>query len=423
MSDVDIDIDDILNDSFSDVSETSAEIKKEDVPIESPLLEIPTQNSLEETSEETLQEIESLLGSPEQDVEESKEVPVSEQRKELESLRNRLKMWTKSCQHKLMDLRTVDFVASADEMYLKFQETEYYPRPLYFKSDPNNPTSPKVIHAANQFSKLMGIPLKFFLENRPKLKMDIVRNYQAGLEALQEKAQCLMHFRESRDCSVIRAFTPVSHSTIANYELVDTIIEGSSVPLGLLFVHGDEKDDLILHARILFLENAQEVLGRKFCMGFSLVASELGESPLIVDACIHDVESNTSYMASYGKDPYFKSKYEILQPKQIKEIFVKLVLRIQEEASEMVGRIAQRVDSDPLIIPSGGIISLNRMKGITSKVSKAIYQEMSANESEIVTPLDFARHVSMVAKDFDSLKRLEIERAAGTYLNLIFNKV
>ena len=35
---------------------------------------------------------------------------------------------------------------------------------------------------------------------------------------------------------------------------------------------------------------------------------------------------------------------------------------------------------------------------------------------------DFARHMSLIAKDFDAKNRLAVERAAGQYLNLAFSK-
>jgi len=35
---------------------------------------------------------------------------------------------------------------------------------------------------------------------------------------------------------------------------------------------------------------------------------------------------------------------------------------------------------------------------------------------------DIARHVGLVAKDFDSIKRLDIERGIGKYLQLVFAK-
>lgn len=416
MSDFDVDIDDILNESMglkNDEEEKDPSSNNET----DALPEIDT----EETQESVIKDIEEFMEDGD-DKSDPKEIPAEDQKSELESLRNRLKLWTESCSHKLIDLRAIDFMASSDDLSVTYQEKSIYPRPLHFKSDPDNPTNPKILHAMNQFSKMIGIPPKFFLENRPRLKMDIVKNFQAGLEAVEDKAQCLVHYRETQDYTTIRAFTPLGHSTIANHELVDTIIRGSEMPLGLLFAHGDEKDDLILHARILFKDGVKEALGRKFCLGFSLIASELGASPLIIDSCVHDIESNTSYMASYGKGPYFKSKYEVLQPKQIKEIFAKLVERILEEREEMIDRIAQRVEQNPQIVPAEEIVSINRMKGITSKVSKSIYQQMAACEDDITSPLDFARHVSLVAKDFDSIKRLEIERAAGTYLNLIFSK-
>ncbi len=57
-----------------------------------------------------------------------------------------------------------------------------------------------------------------------------------------------------------------------------------------------------------------------------------------------------------------------------------------------------------------------------SKMKKAIYHQVSECLDDVKNPWDLARHVGLVAKDFDALKRIQIERAVGTYLNLFFAK-
>jgi len=56
------------------------------------------------------------------------------------------------------------------------------------------------------------------------------------------------------------------------------------------------------------------------------------------------------------------------------------------------------------------------------KFKKTIFQEAYKTEDDMKNTLDFARHMSLMAKDYDIHKRVEIERATGVYLNLVFSK-
>ena len=70
--------------------------------------------------------------------------------------------------------------------------------------------------------------------------------------------------------------------------------------------------------------------GRCLCgvLGDSL---QLGASPLIVEALLQHIPSRTAYVASYGAESFLKAKYEGIQPKDIKEIFPKLIDTITQE--------------------------------------------------------------------------------------------
>ena len=338
---------------------------------------------------------------------------------DIPTLHKRLQGWTKNCRDLLLDLRVMDFSADDEDMLLTAQEKAYYDRPLYFKADPQSPRDPKIILAQKQFCKFLGVPHSFFMKNRPTLKMNIVRTWQSGLNAEENKAQCIARIRETDDHSIIRAMIPVDVTPLANHELIDIIMQNVGDRFDVEFATGDERDDLVLHVRFL-LKDEFTIGDCPVCLGFSLIASELGASPLIVEVLLHDKSSKTSYICTYGADSFFRSKYEGIQQSEVKEVFTKLLSRIHEELEEITVRVVSR--SGETIDPRAECVIFNRINGLNSKFKKAIFHEVSESEESITNPWDFARHACLIAKDYDTVKRLGIERAAGKYLNLVFGK-
>jgi hypothetical protein len=345
-------------------------------------------------------------------------------REEIGHLKGRLQSWTNNCRDLFVDMAAIDYTCTADDSYLEFKDKSFYDKKLYFKIDPQAPKDPKVILATQQFCRVLGVPYPFFAANRPSLKMNIVKTWQAGLTGKEKKLQNILKIRESKDCAIIRAFLPITKCSIQLFELIDMILSTLEIPVTMEFAYGDEKDDLILHARFLF-EKEYTICGTPVCLGFSLLASELDASPLIIDILVHDKVHTTSYIATYGGDPFFKTKYEGIQPKQIKEMFPKVLNRIDSEATDMIANIERRVLECAVDGPfdaESECMYLMRAKGFSEKIKTAVYHQITECSAEIKTPWDIAQHVGLVAKDFDSIKRLDIERGIGKYLQLIFAK-
>jgi hypothetical protein len=321
-------------------------------------------------------------------------------------------------------MTAIDYTATPDDSYIEFKDKSFYAKKLYFKVDPQAPRDPKIILAQQQLCKILGVPYTFFAVNRPSLKMNIVKTWQAGLTAQESKMQGIMKIRESNDCSIIRAFLPLNKCSIQLYELIDMILSTLDIPVTMEFVHGDDKDAPILHARFLF-EKEYKVLESPVCLGFSLIASELDASPMIIDIFLHDKVHATSYISSYGGDPFFKSKYEGIQAKQIKDVFPQLLNRIDSEAAEMVSCVDRKIRDcleDGPFCAETECMSLMRAKGFSGKIKKAVYHQIAECQKDIQNPWDIACHVGLVAKDFDSIKRMDIERGIGKYLQLVFAK-
>lgn len=333
-------------------------------------------------------------------------------------LAGRLEGWNKSCRDLFLDLRAITFEATDEDMKLEFKDKSFYDKPIYFKMDPDDNKSDKITLARKQLCKLIGIPYNFFMNNRPSMKMDIFKTWQTSLNAEDSKGKCLARIRESQDCCIIRAMVSDTYSPIQNHEIIKLVNETVTVPYKLEMVSGDERDDLIMHARFIFGDTF-EVLGQKVCLGFAITASEFGESPLIVDSFLYHMESKTAYLATYGKEPYFKSKYEGIQPKTFKELLPAMITRMQEEAGEYKKRIESICGK---VTPLDECVKLKTWKGLPTKFKMGIFQEAYKNEEDMGNTFGFARHMSLMAKDYDIHKRVEIERATGRYLNLVFSK-
>lgn len=387
-------VDDIINGNFSDIDE----VKDSELP---PIIRKEDIN--EEKDEPTVAEV---IANPE----------------EIENLYNRLSMWHGNCRDLLVDLRTVSYEISEEDTYLEFHDKSFYESRLYFKVDPQNPKDAKVIHATKQLCKVIGVPYSFFASCRPSLKKNVFRTWLSGLGDDVKKSQNVLKIRESKDCNIIRAVTITTKSIIPLHDLIGIIKDSLGVPVKLDEVFGDEKDDLVFHARFLF-EKEYDFNG-PVCLGFSITASELDACPLTIDVLLYNKITKTYCSALYGGESFFKSDYKGLQSSSLKEMLPHMITRIEDEVEEMLSRISSKQQSykNSVFCAESDAIELCKAKGMSSKIKKAIYHQVSECIDEITTPWDLATHAGLVAKDFEILKRVQIEKAIGVYLNLFFSE-
>jgi len=342
--------------------------------------------------------------------------------KDITDLCGRLSTWHTKCRDLLVDLRTITYEVVDEDTFIEFRDKNYYASRLYFKTDPQNPKDEKVIHATRQLCKIIGIPYTFFASCRPTLKMNIFKTWQSGLSDDIKKAQNILKIRESKDCTIIRAITPTTKSFIPLHQLIQIIKDSLTVPFKLDSAYGDEKDDLILHARFLF--EKEYTFNGPVCLGFSVTASELDGSKLYIDVLLYNKILKTYCAASYGGEAFFKSDYIGLQPSSFKDILPLMLARLEEEIPEIFSRLEkkQAFFAQSAFCPDVEAIEICKAKGLNTKIKKAIYHQVSECVEDIKSPWDLAMHVGLVAKDFDALKRLQIEKAIGVYLNLFFSE-
>jgi hypothetical protein len=345
-------------------------------------------------------------------------VDPEEAKQEVENLKSTLTSWTKNGKNLFLDLRAVDFKSTDDDMYLVFKDRAFYEKKLFFKFDPDDAKNPKILHAQKQFCKFLGVPHTFFKTNRPSLRENIVRTWQAGLNAEDKpkKYQCVARIREADDHAIIRAMVPVDATMMDNSEILDIISKEVGTPYKLHLSTGITKDDLIFHARFL-LPAVFKIGHDDVCLGFAITASELGASSLDVDILVHNIESDTSIITTYGGDPFFSCKYTGIRNEEIKELFPTLIERVHNETIDIRERLESKLHE---IHPEVECASIKSIKGFNTKFKKALYHEVAEAASDMTTPWDFARHMGLIAKDFDTNMRTKIERSIGTYLNLVF---
>lgn len=219
---------------------------------------------------------------------------------------------------------------------------------------------------------------------------------------------------------MIRAILPVEGTWPLNHQMMQAIIDNTPGRLDLDVVTGDDRDDLILHARFL-VETPREFMGRLLRPGFSLICSQLGACPLTLEALLYDCESKTSYVACFGGDSFYKGKAGTMQLSDLKELIPRLAGRVTEMVPDMLDSIRRRCErANPFVLEHETTELCGYRMPATAQMM--VYHQVTECSGEIRSPLDLARHACLVAKEYDGAKRVLLERAAGQYLNLYFGR-
>ena len=335
---------------------------------------------------------------------------------DIKNLIGRLKTQTESCEDKCLDLKTLQFDINEGEMKL------YSPFHTYFfKADPKNPKEPKVTHAIQQFCKIQQVPYSFFAKNPEHMKKSLTSCWLPTLKP--EKSTVLAKLRKTKDpnVSIIRALLPAEYTNILNTEVLECVASAIGENYRMEFVTGDDRDDLALHARFISTDEF-EVCGEKCTVGFSVVCSDLGASPLMVETFLHRVASKASFLVTYSTESFFSFEYEKIQKTELQNLFPPLIKHLQESLSEIKIKIQSAKEKVEKKEDAYVLLQRLRMnKSLNEKFHTLMFQEIEKDEN-VKTLWDFVNKMSILAKDFPLDRRLKIERAAGNLLDLTFNK-
>lgn len=327
----------------------------------------------------------------------------------------KLKDSSTGCDDRYIDLNTLEFDAVPGEMKL-FNDNETY----YFKRDPKNPRDPKVTHAAQQFCKIIGVPFSFLLKNPVAMKKEIVTCWKSRLK--QEKSSALGKVRDMKGRLFLRALLPVEHTNISNLDVIEKMADAAGDDFRIEFAFGDGPDDLILHVRFISKETFQ-ACGETCSYGFSVIASELGASPLCVDTLLYRNESKSSMLASYGgTESFFLSEYVKVQANDLRNLFPQMIDHMRGQLPQIREKVQSAKElakkkTDVLEI----LRDLRLQKGLGDKFHRMILQEVDSDQS-IDNRWELTSKIAMIARDFEVKQRLKIERAAGGLLGLVFEK-
>jgi hypothetical protein len=331
-------------------------------------------------------------------------------------LLNQLQYVGKNCEEKFLDLKTLKFEIIENDMVLSNDFYKYF-----FKTDPKNPKDPKVRHALTQFCKICGVPYTFFIKNPEYMKSSLVSCWLPSLKI--EKTSVLAKLRKTREEKnyTIRALLPVEHTNISNLEILDAISKEVANSYNIDFVFGENVDDLILHVRFVS-KNEFDVCGQRCAVGFSVVCSELGASPLIVETFLYRPDFKTAFLSTYSDESFFSFNYEKIQKTDLQSLFTPLISHLNDETINIKNKIQEAWESTQ---GRGEITELLRsvklMKGLSEKFHIMLFQEIEKDDT-VKSKWDFINKMSFVAKNFDITQRLKIERAAGKLLGLVFFK-
>jgi hypothetical protein len=322
------------------------------------------------------------------------------------------------CKESFLDLQTASFEATDDFMHLEFKVgtdcTKYF-----FKHNPDKSKSEIVTLAIKQFCKIVKIPFAFFQKNRPGMKEKLVVAWKSSLGADKPKSEYLVKYRIHNNYPVIRAILPLNYVSIPNSAILEIIQGAFSDKYDISLISNLEKDEPKFHIRII--EDEKFLVGElEYSLGISLSCSELGASPLIIEAVLYNHAYETAQVITFGFEPCFIFDYVGIQPDQIKTIVPSVISRIlllKDSVREVLSQEA------PFSGASETCRIIGKVKEVPSSFKKALYQEVKDCEEDMCTALDFSRHVSKIAKGYDIEKRIEIERVAGSLLNLNFEKI
>jgi len=341
---------------------------------------------------------------------------MDEEIKDIGALMGRLKYLEEGCEDKCTDLKTLQFDVSEGEMKLYNPFHSYF-----FKSDPKNPREPKITHAIQQFCKIQRVPYSFFAKNPEHMKKSLTGCWLPTLKP--EKSTILAKLRKTKEpsVSIIRALLPVEYTNISNVEVMECVASAMGDRYKIAFVIGDERDDLILHTRFISTEEF-DVCGEKCSVGFSVICSELGASPLMVETLLSRTLSKASFLVTYNTESFFSFEYEKMQKKDLQNLFPPLIQHLDSSLLEIKNKIQA---AQELVEKKENIYDLLRSlrfnKSLNEKFHTSMFQEVEKDDS-VKTLWDFVNKMSILAKDFSVDRRLKIERAAGGLLGLTFPK-
>lgn len=330
-------------------------------------------------------------------------------------LLEKLEAYQKGCLEKCLDMQSVKFEVKETEMRLFTDEVSYF-----FKSDPEKPKHPKVVHGPKQFCKIMGIPYTFFAKNPEHMKNQLVSCWLPSLKA--DKTAVLAKLRKTAqsDKFIIRSLLPVEFTNISNFEILSSMKESVGDGFNMWYAIGDEKDDLVLNVRFVS-KDVFEIEEESCTTGFSITVSELGEAPISVDTFLFRLNSKSAMVGTYGGESYFETPYEGIQPSTIRDMFPQLVTHLKGQLHELKDNIQS---SKELLQKKDDVFELLRnfriRKGLSEKFHTLLFQDVT--ENEITNRWDLAIRISIIAKEFDPVKRVNIEKLAGELVGLTFEK-
>jgi len=321
------------------------------------------------------------------------------------------------CEDRCIDLRTIKYEAKDGEVQLVGESGTYF-----FKSDPNNPKDPEIVHAAKQFCSLIGVPFSFYQKNPELIRKQLVDCWLPTLGA--EKSLVLMKLRRSGPQStgwIIRAVLPAEFTNISNVEVMERISSAIGDDFEVDFVIGEGRDALLLHAQFVS-KTCFDAFGEPYSLGFSVTCSELGARPLTVETMLCRKSTKTNLLASYAGEPYFSCAYDMIQPKDLATLFPQLISRMTEQLPQIREKI-QATKEWKFTAEKGSeqvLTALRFKKGLSEKFHVRLAQEVQGTPPKDLWEL--AGRISVIGKEFDIEKRMKIERAAGDLVGLVFAK-
>jgi hypothetical protein len=106
--------------------------------------------------------------------------------------------------------------------------------------------------------------------------------------------------------------------------------------------------------------------------------------------------------------------------KTLRDILPRIVHDLDNNMHEIIHRLDTIPKEDLYFSPEIEIVKIGKYKGMTSVIKKSLYSRVVEQSFNMNNSWSFIMQLGEIAKEFGIIKRNEIERAFGKYLNLSF---
>jgi hypothetical protein len=337
---------------------------------------------------------------------------------ELEYLANTLRGYHEECVESVVDLSGATFHCTDTSMYIQLRDTPFARKELHFRINPHDPDDDLATHAHKQLCRVVGVPYKFFKDNRPSMRETIVNTWLTGLVPGAEDSLRMFRVRNCREYTVVRAIIPHNMVDYPNYRAVSSLIkDGRDFGMVMASSVGDEMDALATEVAVK-IGDPIEWGGRLYRMGMVMTISDLATEPIVVEGKIIADGDSEAFTVSFDYEHMLELPYTAMSHGDIDKVLSGLSKQLMDLRPMLVDHMMQAHSMEFRGLEESTEMVCSTIK--SASVVKKIRREFLRTDAheQYGTALDFARGLASLAKSYSGKPRNLLEKTAGSFLGL-----